>query len=96
MTILEICNIHKPFLVRDLELYRPILFSKYCSGSCVEEFGLELQKLANDVTYYQRQCENSKFISDFYNKETMLKTWKEYYLRVFDKWNLKKQSKNIQ
>ena len=96
MTILEICNIHKPFLVRDLELYRPILFSKYCSGSNVEEFGLELQKLANDVTYYQRQCENSKFISDFYNKETMLKTWKEYYLRVFDKWNLKKQSKNIQ
>ena len=95
MTILEICNIHKPFLVRNLELYRPILFSKYCVGNNIEEFGLELQKLKNDITYYNKQCENSKFISEFYNKDTLLKTWKEYYLRVFDKWNSKNELKNI-
>ena len=90
MTILEMCNIGKPFLVRDLELYRPILFSKYCSGNNVDDFSSELNKLKDDVTYYNLQCENSKFISSFYNKETLLNTWKEYYLRVFDKWKTKK------
>ena len=95
MTILEICNVNKPFLVRDLELYRPILFSKYCSGDNIQEFSKELRKLQNDVTYYNAQCENSKFISNFYNKETMLKTWKDYYKRVFDKWNSKLQNRNI-
>ena len=90
MTILEMCNIGKPFLVRDLELYRPTLFSKYCSGNNVDDFSSELKKLNDDVTYYNLQCENSKFISSFYNKETLLNTWKEYYLRVFDKWKTKK------
>ena len=90
MTILEMCNVGKPFLVRDLELYRPILFSKYCSGNNVDDFSSELKKLKDDVTYYNLQCENSKFISSFYNKETLLNTWKEYYLRVFDKWKTKK------
>ena len=89
MTILETCNVGKPFLVRDLELYRPILFSKYCSGNNVDEFSNELIKLKDDVTYYNQQVNNSKFISSFYNKETLLNTWKEYYLRVFDKWKTK-------
>ena len=90
MTILEMCNVGKTFLVRDLELYRPILFSKYCSGNNVDDFSSELKKLKDDVPYYNLQCENSKFISSFYNKETLLNTWKEYYLRVFDKWKTKK------
>ena len=89
MTILETCNVGKPFLVRDLELYRPILFSKYCSGNSVDEFSNELNKLKDDITYYNQQVNNSKFISSFYNKETLLNTWKDYYLRVFDKWKTK-------
>ena len=95
MTILEMSNVGKPILVRDLELYKPILFSKYCVGNNVDEFGSELQKLQNDITYYNLQCDNSKFISSFYNKELLLKTWKEYYIRIFDKWNTKKNSKPI-
>ena len=95
MTILESCNVHKPFLVRDLDLYKPILFSKYCKGNNVQEFSDELRKLSTDTTYYNKQVENSKFISDFYNKETMLKTWSEYYHRVYDKWISKKDNKNI-
>ena len=95
MTILEMCNLHKPFLVRDLELYRPILFSKYCVGKNIQDFSLELQKLRDNATYYSTQCDNSKFISEFYNKDTMLKTWKDYYLRVYDKWNSKLESKKI-
>ena len=93
MTILEIANVHKPFLVRDLELYKPILFSKYTKGNNVEEFSKELQKLKNDATYYKEQSDNSKFISDFYNEDILTKTWKEYYQRVYIKWKSKRNSK---
>ena len=93
MTILEACNVNKPFLVRDLELYKPILFSKYCKGNSVQEFSNILIKLRNDITYYNEQVENAKFIASFYNKEALLITWNDYYHRVFDKWNTKNKSK---
>ena len=50
MTILEACNVHKPFLVRDLDLYKPILFERYCRGKNVVDFNNELKKLKNDVS----------------------------------------------
>lgn len=93
MTILEACCVDKPLLLRDLELYKPILFSKYSVGNDIQEFSNMLIKLRNDVTYYEEQVENSKFISSFYNIEAMLKAWKDYYLRVFEKWNSKKKTK---
>lgn len=95
MTILEACNVHKPFLVRDLDLYKPILFERYCRGNSVEEFSNELIKLKNDITYYNQCAENSKFISNFYNKDILKKTWKDYYLRVYNKWFTNNNSKNI-
>ena len=95
MTILEACNVHKPFLVRDLDLYKPILFQRYCKGNSVEEFSSELIKLMNDTTYYKECSENSKFISNFYNKDILKKTWKDYYFRVYEKWISKKNKKKI-
>ncbi len=86
MTILEMANVNKPILVRDLELYKPILFSKYAKGNNVAEFSDELNKLKNDITYYDTQVQNSKFISDFYNIHALEKMWKEYYERVYIKW----------
>ena len=95
MTILEACNVYKPFLVRDLDLYKPILFSKYCKGKCVSDFNDELRKLKNDTTYYKLSSDNSKFISNFYNKDVLKKTWKEYYQRVYAKWISKKDKKKV-
>lgn len=95
MTILEACNVYKPFLVRDLNLYKPILFDKYCRGKSVSDFSKELIKLKNDVTYYNQCSENSKFISNFYNKDILKKTWKDYYFRVYEKWVSKNKNKNI-
>ena len=95
MTILEACNVYKPFLVRDLNLYKPILFDKYCRGKSVNDFSKELIKLKTDVTYYNQCSENSKFISNFYNKDILKKTWKDYYFRVYEKWVSKNKNKNI-
>ena len=91
MTILEVCNIGKPFLVRDLDLYKPIFFSRYCKGNNNEEFSEELNKLKNDITYYKSRVEDSKFIANFYNKDLLKKTWKDYYHRVYEKWKKQKE-----
>jgi len=93
MTILEIANVHKPFLLRDLDLYRPILFSRYAKGNSVEDFTNELKKLKDDATYYEQQVNNSIFVSDFYNKDVLSKTWKDYYQRIYLKWKSKKKIK---
>lgn len=95
MTILEACNVYKPFLVRDLDLYKPILFQKYCKGNSVVDFSNELIKLKTDATYYESCVENSKFISNFYNKDILMKTWKDYYYRVYEKWISKKKEKKL-
>ena len=96
MTILEGCNVHKPFLVRNLDLYKPILFSKYCVGNNVKEFNDELRKLMHDVTYYKSRQDDAIYISNFYNKETVKKLWNDYYHRVYDKWLSNKQNKKVQ
>lgn len=93
MTILEMANVNKPILLKNLSLYKPILFSKYASGDSVEEYSKELNRLANDLSYYNEQCDNSKFISDFYNENVLMKTWKEYYERVYLKWKEKHNHK---
>ena len=95
MTILEAANLSKPILVRDLDLYKPILFSRYCKGNSVDDFTNELIKLSTDITYYNTRCLDSEFICKFYNKELLKKTWKDYYTRVYEKWISKKKNKNI-
>lgn len=95
MTILEAANVNKPFLLRDLDLYKPILFDKYCVGNNVVEFSNELQKLKNDTTYYNQRINDSIYISNFYNKDKIKGIWKDYYHRVYDKWLSQKNVKKI-
>lgn len=90
MTILEASNVGKPILVRDLELYRPILLGKYCKGQNRQEFANELVKLKNHPTYYAEMSKASFVISEFYNKNALKKYWADYYQRVYNKWISKK------
>ena len=85
MTILEVANVHKPILLKDLELYKPILFSRYSKGNNVTEYSEELKKLKDNLTYYLFQSDNSKYISEYYNEASVKELWKDYYQRVFDK-----------
>lgn len=53
MTILETVNIHKPLLLRDLELYKEILFDKYLKGNNNNEFINKIKNIKNDKKLYQ-------------------------------------------
>ncbi|MCR4911463.1 MAG: glycosyltransferase family 4 protein [Bacilli bacterium] len=85
MAILEAVNVGKPILLRDLNLYKPILFERYARGKSTDEFTLEIRKLKNDIDYYNKQVENSRFIASFYSKERLLEGWNKYYHRVYNK-----------
>lgn len=95
MAILEAVNTHIPLLLRDLELYEDILFKKYVTAKNNKDFAKEIEKLSTNKKYYQKYSENSKYISEFYSKENVLKLWIEFYTRVHKEHVEKKLNKKI-
>ena len=95
MSILEAANSAKPILLRDLDLYRDILWDTYARASDVPGFNAEIRKLALDKEYYEKYASLSHYVSEFYSKEHVGAMWREYYVRIFEKWkdNPKKRLK---
>lgn len=89
MSILEAVNARKPILLRNLELYKDILFylqDTYASAADVNGFCTQLQKLATDKDYYEHYQAGSQVISNYYSKEHVKNLWREYYQRIYLKW----------
>ena len=96
MTILEAANSSKPILLRDLDLYRNILFDNddlYAKGSCVDDFDAQIKRLASDREFYEHYSLGAKRISEFYSEDRVKAMWKDYYLRIYDKWKNDKSKK---
>ena len=85
MSILEAINSNKPLLLRDLELYKDILFNKYLIGTNNDEFVERLNELIKDKKVYNKYSNYSKEISEFYTKEHVLEIWKEFYQNIVKK-----------
>lgn len=84
MAILEAVNLHKPLVLRDLELYEDILFHKYLSGKDNEEFVALLRNLKDNPQTYVESEQFSQEISEFYSKENVLKIWIDFYTKVHE------------
>lgn len=82
MSILEAINSSKPLLLRDLDLYRDILFEKYLKGTNNDEFVSKLTDLKNDKKVYNKYSKLSNEISEFYSKEHVLEIWKDFYQSI--------------
>ncbi len=93
MSILEAASVDKPIVLRDLDLYKDILFNKYLKGNNNEEFSLLINKLKDDKDFYNEALENSKFISDYYSKENVAKIWKNFYTEIYNKRENEKKNK---
>lgn len=87
MAILEAVNIGIPLLLRDLDLYKDILFSKYLSGNNVEEFVSSIDSLRKDKKLYNEQSKLSLSISEYYSKENVLRIWINYYKSILERGN---------
>ncbi|MDL2292501.1 glycosyltransferase [Acholeplasma sp. OttesenSCG-928-E16] len=85
MCILEAIQIDLPILLRDVDLYEPILFDKYQKGTNNDDFSNIINKLKEDDSFYQEAKEKSKYLKEFYSKESILKIWEEFYLSIYNK-----------
>lgn len=84
MTILEAVNIHIPLVLRDLDLYKDILFDHYLKANDNEGFVDCISRLKDDSALYDEYASESKKISDYYSKEHVLSMWKEFYLAAYE------------
>jgi 1,2-diacylglycerol-3-alpha-glucose alpha-1,2-galactosyltransferase len=85
MSILEAVNSSKPVLLRDLDLYRDILFLKYQKAVDNAGFSSIVRRLKDDPQFYQECARDSDFIANYYSKENVGKMWREYYPRILKK-----------
>jgi len=93
MVILESANCHVPMLLRDLELYKDILFGNYMMGNNNQEFIECIKKLKTDKKVYEEYREKSKNISEYYSKEHVLEIWKSFYTEIYEKGKPAKEKK---
>lgn len=84
MTILESMNCRIPMLLRDIDLYKNILFDYYLRGSNNQEFIDILNRLQNEPEYYEQACALSWKGHEFYHKDHVLSMWKDFYTRISD------------
>lgn len=87
MTILEAMSSDTPLLLRNLELYKDILFNKYLKGNNNNEFIKKLEELKNDPKVYKEAISNSKEVSKFYSKDNVIKMWDKFYKDLVKKNN---------
>jgi len=85
MTILETANTEIPILLRNLDLYKEILFDNYFKGNNNDEFIEIIKKISTDSKIYNLGSKNSKKINGFYSKKNVLKMWEDFYKKVYEK-----------
>lgn len=83
MTILEAVNLHVPLVLRDLDLYKDILFDRYMHANDNDGFKNCLLRLKNDSDVYAKYQNESRLLSEFYSKEHVLNMWREFYLSAY-------------
>lgn len=86
MTLLECVNVEKPFLVRDLSLYKDIFLSPYLVGNDNDEFSSLINKLKDDKSFYDEIKEDSIKLKQFYSVDNVKKLWDEYYKAMYNKY----------
>ena len=86
MTLLECINVEKPFLVRDLDLYKDIFLSDYLVGTNNNEFSELINKIKDDENFRKKIINNSIEIKNFYSEEHVKKLWEQYYFKIYEKY----------
>ncbi len=84
MSILEACNLKLPLVLRNLDLYKDILFDNYYYGENNDEFASLIMELKNNSLVYEQAQNKADNISIYYSKDNVLKMWKDFYTKVYN------------
>lgn len=79
MIILEAMNCRLPVLLRDIDLYRNILFDFYLKASDVDGFTEQIRRLKDHPDFYRQAADSSWAGHQFYNKDHVLSLWDSFY-----------------
>lgn len=83
MAILEALCCKKPVLLRDVPLYKDILFDNYLKGKDVNDFIHILSEVSADDNLYSHWSEKSWECHNIYLEEHALKQWEEFYEQAY-------------
>jgi len=79
MAVLEASNCGLPLLLRDLDLYKEILFDKYVAGRNAKEFAEMVERFMNDQDFRKSYTRKALELSKIYSTKNVLKRWEELY-----------------
>lgn len=82
MTILESMNCGIPILLRDIDIYKDILFDFYLRASDNDSFINIIKELRDNKEYHDRASSLSLKGHDFYSREHVASMWDEYYKSI--------------
>ena len=82
MSMLEACNVGLPLLVRELDLYQPILGDHYLSAKDNHGFSAALRGLAADPAAGEHWAAESALIARQYSADVLSRRWIDFYHRV--------------
>ncbi|WP_160671451.1 glycosyltransferase family 4 protein [Clostridium sp. C8-1-8] len=83
MSILESMSLNIPILLRDLDIYKGILFDCYIKGSHVDDFIKNIATLKEKGEDYHHWCKESSKCHEFYSKDYVLKLWEKFYDEIY-------------
>lgn len=82
MTILEAASVGVPIVVRDLDLYEPILGDSVISCADTEQFSRIIRQLKDDPDMRAEWSARSSSISQTYSRENVYRQWDELYRSI--------------
>lgn len=82
MTVLEAMNCNVPMLLRDLDLYKDILFDFYLKADDNADFINLLNQLKDDEEFYNKAIDMSRRGKAFYSRDNVAKMWDRFYKRA--------------
>jgi 1,2-diacylglycerol-3-alpha-glucose alpha-1,2-galactosyltransferase len=85
MAILEALACKKPVLLRDIDVYKEILFDHCPKAADADGFSAHLRALSADSGEYARWCEESWQCHKKYDEESALKMWEKFYTSIYNK-----------
>jgi 1,2-diacylglycerol-3-alpha-glucose alpha-1,2-galactosyltransferase len=87
MSILEAIALKIPVLLRDLDLYHPILFDYYLKGENIKDFIQIIKSMQHKGEDYNTWCNNSWQCHEYYSKHHVLELWKQFYDDIYHQKN---------
>ncbi len=71
-------------VLRDLDLYKDILFGHYLKGNDNDTFTQQIRNLHDEASLYRNAQMDSQWISEYYSKKNVLNMWKEFYMDAYN------------